>query len=157
MLALRMVTVKDVRRAQIINFQYIYKAVNRSSIQNGFKKQSKIKAKFLTKLEFLLWFSGAESECSGSGLCGDVALTPSPAHWVKGFGIAVVCSRGLDSIPGPGTSICCGCGHERRKEGKEGKFRRKEGKKRKEKKRKGREERKERKKRGKSFWPNQKE
>lgn len=45
MLALRMVTVKDVRRAQIINFQYIYKAVNRSSNIEWFQEAIKDKGK----------------------------------------------------------------------------------------------------------------
>ena len=43
-------------------------------------------------------------------------MIPSLAQWVKGSGVTAVayvgCSCSLDSIPGPGTSVCYGCGQK---------------------------------------------
>ena len=41
-----------------------------------------------------------------------ITCFPSLEQWVKGSGCY---SCGTDSIPGPGTSICCGCGHKIKK------------------------------------------
>ena len=46
---------------------------------------------------------------SGSGHCRGRGSIPSPAQWVKGPSVATAVTAGdLDSIPGPGTSICFG-------------------------------------------------
>ena len=43
-------------------------------------------------------------------------------QWVKGSSVAAakvqVCSCGLDSVPGSGTSICCGCRYKKKKKKK---------------------------------------
>ena len=56
------------------------------------------------------WHSGLESNYSGSGRCGGAGSISSLAQWVKGSSIVIasaqVYSYGLDSVPGPGTSIC---------------------------------------------------
>ena len=47
-----------------------------------------------------------------SGLCGGLVSNPSSAQWVKRMRY---CSSNIDSIPAPGTSINCGCGHPKTK------------------------------------------
>jgi len=48
-----------------------------------------------------------------------MGVIPNLAWWVKVSGTAIAAvvghSRGPYLIPGPGTSICCGCGHLKRK------------------------------------------
>ena len=36
---------------------------------------------------------GQESDCSGSGRCGDVGSIPSTGQWVKAFGIAAALAQ----------------------------------------------------------------
>ena len=52
-----------------------------------------------------------ESDCSGSGHCGGTGLILGLAQWVKGSRVG--CSCGSNSIPGPGTSICCEYSHKK--------------------------------------------
>ena len=59
--------------------------------------------------EFVLWGSGVGIWWC---LCGGEGSIPSLVQWVKNrrcCSCGVGCSCSLDSIPGPGTSIYCGC------------------------------------------------
>ena len=54
-------------------------------------------------------------------LCGSAGLISSPAQWVKDLVLLQLWhshSSGLDSIPGPGTSICTGAARKKRKKKK---------------------------------------
>ena len=56
-----------------------------------------------------LWQGREGSDCSSSSRCRGAWSTPSLVQWVRR--IQCDSNRGSDLIPGPGTSICCGCGH----------------------------------------------
>ena len=58
---------------------------------------------------------GKESDYSSLGHCRSMGSIPDQAPWVRRSGIAtsrgIGLSRSSDSISGPGTSTCHGCGH----------------------------------------------
>lgn len=53
------------------------------------------------------------SRTAGASICiqNNCARSPGVAQWVQGSGVATAAAQ--DSIPGPGTSVCCRCGHKR--------------------------------------------
>ena len=71
----------------------------------------RIKRKTILKniLEFLLWHSRLRiwhCLCNGSGPCWGTSVTPILEQWVKNLALLQLNS---DSVPGPETSMCCGC------------------------------------------------
>ena len=66
-------------------------------------------------LEFLLWHSGLRIQLQWLGLLWRCRFNPQPS--TTGYRMwhchscGTGCSCGLDSIPGPRTSICHKCGH----------------------------------------------
>ena len=67
-------------------------------------------------MEFLLWCSGLMIQHVS------VEVTVQSPAWHSGLRILlccdVGCSSGWDSVPGPGNSICCGCGPKKKKKKK---------------------------------------
>lgn len=73
-------------------------------------KAIRIKKSFFQ--EFPLYHGGLRIWLQQLGSLRDAGLIPHPVQWIKGIqhchSCSVGCGWGLDSIPGPGTSVCHG-------------------------------------------------
>ena len=99
------------RNARIIHHINRCKKENHNIFRNAEKSSGKNSAPRVPAVA--QWVK--KPNCSGLGRCGSGGSIPSLMQWVKG---STGYSCGSDAVPGPGTSICHGYAHGKKKKKK---------------------------------------